>query len=195
MQHFSKRFLSILVTFALFAAALFAYINLIRPTYDTIKNEQARLAVAQQHNAEYTSIYDKLKQVLARYEQSPDLQNKVSATLPLEENIPDSMHQITAAALANGLNVLSIDVKEGAVLSSGSASKAGGQTLVKNIGVLKNSIQLTGAYPQFRSFLQAVDTNMRIMSLDSLRIEKAGDPTRPDQFAFNVTITSYYQIR
>ena len=193
MKFFSKRFASILLSFVFFAFALILYFNFITPTYGDIKTEQGKLVAARQKNAEYTSVYTKLKQASAASQQSPEVQQRVSMAFPLAANIPDSMNQLSVIAAANGLSIVSVDITSAPIIPAING-KAETPSLIKGIGVIKNTIRLTGTYDQLRSFLQGVETGVRIVSISSVKIEKVINATTPGLLNVVVEAETYYQI-
>lgn len=193
MKYLSKRFASILLSFTFFALALVLYVNFISPSYDNIKVGQGKLIAARQRNVEYTDIFNRLKQASLSFQQSPEVQNRVSMAFPLTPNVPDSMNQLSVIASANGLSVTSVDITTAPVVPS-SAGKAGGSSLIKGVGVLKNTIRLTGTYEQLRAFLQGVETGVRIASISSIKIDKAANPIVPDTLGMTVEVETYYQV-
>lgn len=192
MKYLSKRFISILLSFVFFAGALVLYINFIKPTYQEIKVDQGKLAAMQQKGMEYKGVFGKLKQVLASIKQSPDLQNRISIAFPLNSNVGDSMNQITAVALANGLTITSIDINDAPVIPATTA-KPGAVSLIKGVGVLRNTIRVGGSYAQIRTFLQGVESGVRISSIKAVKFDKV--PNVPgDVINATVEIETYYQI-
>lgn len=192
MRYLSKRFISVLLSFTFIAIALVVYINLIKPTYKSIKEDQARLEALTQKNDENTEVFNKLKAVLAELKKSSDLQNRISMTLPLDPNAADSMNQITAVAISNGLTVASIDIADAPNIPT-SGVKAGTVSLVKSTGVLRNTIRATGSYTQVRDFLQGIESGVRLSSIKSLKIGKASAGTNQDSFSVTVDIETFYQ--
>lgn len=192
MKYLSKRFASILLSFTFFAASIILYVNFINPTYANIKIEQGKLAAAQQKNTEYTSVFTRLKQVSSAVQQAPELQNRVSMAFPLESNVADSMNQISAIALANGLNITSIDIT-GAPIIPTASGKVVASSLVKGVSVLKNTVRLNGTYPQLKGFLQGIETGVRIASIRSVKIDKTAN--LPDVVSIALEIETYYQTK
>lgn len=193
MGYLSKRFISVLLSFTFIAIALVVYINFIKPTYASIKEDQARLAALRQKNHENGEVFGKLKAVLAELKKSSDLQNRISMTLPLDPNTADSMNQITAVAISNGLTVASIDVVDAPIIPT-TGVKAGTVSLIKGTGVLRNSVRVAGNYGQVRAFLQGVESGVRLSSIKSLKIGRVASAANPDTFSVTVEIETYYQV-
>ncbi|EKD24188.1 MAG: hypothetical protein ACD_81C00088G0002 [uncultured bacterium] len=194
MKYLSKRFASILLSFAFFAASLVVYANLIQPTYDNIKVEQGKLIAAQQKNSEYTNVFTRLKQVSTNFQQSPELQNRVSMAFPLDANVSDSMNQISAVALANGLTIASIDITSAPVIPT-VTKKAGDISFIKGTGVLKNAIVVAGTYEEIKAFLQGVETGVRIANIKLVRLTRSANPATPEIINASVEIETYYQAK
>jgi len=194
MKYLTKRFISILLAFSFFATALVLYANFISPTYDRIKVEQGKLAVARETNAEYTDIFTRLRQASSAVQQSSELQGRVSMALPVSANMPASMNQLSVIAVANGLTIASLDIASAPVISTAGTPFAG-SSLIKGVGVLKNSIRLAGTYEQLRSFLQGVETSVRIASISSVKIDRVANPTAPGVMNITVEVETYYQLQ
>lgn len=193
MKYLSKRFISVLLSFAFIAIAMVLYINFIKPTYANIKADQGKLAAVKQKNQEYKEVFGKLKAVLDELKKSSDLQDRISMTFPLEANAADSMNQITAVAIANGLTVTSVDIAEAPVVPV-LGVKPGAVSLVKGTGVLRTSIRASGSYAQLRAFLQGIESGVRISSIGSIKISKVIAAANPDTFTATVEVETYYQV-
>lgn len=192
MRYLSKRFISILLSFTFIAMSLVLYINFIKPTYADIKVDQGRLAALNGQTQAYKEIFGKLKGISEELKRSPDLQNRVSMALPLSTNASDSLNQISSIASANGLSIISVDLIESPILPT-VTGKSQVASIVKGIGVLKNNIKVAGSYSQLRSFLQGVESEVRISSLKTLRIDRNINPSNQDTFTITLEIETYYQ--
>jgi Tfp pilus assembly protein PilO len=192
MRYLSKRFISILLSFAFIAMSLVLYINFIKPTYADIKVDQGRLAALNDKNQTYKEIFSKLKGISEQLKKSPDLQNRVSMALPLSANTPDSLNQIASIASANGLSITSVDLIESPILPT-TGGKTTTASIVKGIGVLKNNVRVTGSYEQLKSFLQGVESGVRISSIKSFKIDRVLNAANPNTFNITLEIETYYQ--
>ncbi|AKM78194.1 MAG: hypothetical protein UY31_C0013G0003 [Candidatus Wolfebacteria bacterium GW2011_GWE1_48_7] len=193
MKYLSKRFISVLLSFTFIAIAMVIYVNLIKPVYANIKEDQAELSALRQKNHEYTEVFGKLKAILDELKKSSNLQDRISMTLPLDPNASDSMNQITAVAIANGLSVASIDIASAPIIPTAGV-KAGTVSLIKSTGVLKNTVKASGSYAQIRAFLQGIESGVRLSSIKSLKISKVGVSNTLDQFSVAAEIETYYQV-
>ncbi|NCO15499.1 MAG: hypothetical protein GW899_01980, partial [Parcubacteria group bacterium] len=64
--------------------------------------------------------------------------------------------------------------------------------LVKGLGILRYNFRLTGTYDGLKSFLQAVETNISLMDLVSLKIEPATKSAKGN-LSYTVNMDTYYQ--
>lgn len=181
-----------MLSFAFIAIALVLYINFIKPTYADIKTDQGRLAALTESNQQYKDIFNKLKGISDDLKKSPDLQNRISMSLPLSANAPDSLNQITSIASANGLSVVSVDIIEAPIIPTANI-KPDSVSIIKGIGVLKNNIRVSGPYAQIKSFLQGVESGVRISSIRSVKIDRLVNVPNQDAFSVTIEIETYYQ--
>jgi Tfp pilus assembly protein PilO len=192
MKYLSKRFISILLSFTFIAIALVLYVNFIKPAYADIKKDQGKLNAITSKNQEYKDVFGKLKGVLDELKKSPDLQNRVSMVLPLSANTPDSLNQITSIASANGLTISSAELIEAPAIPT-PIDASGSASIVKGIGVIRNNIRISGTYAQIKSFLQGVESGVRISSIKSMRIDRSSTITNTDSYAVALEVETYYQ--
>ncbi|MBI5401515.1 type 4a pilus biogenesis protein PilO [Candidatus Wolfebacteria bacterium] len=184
MKYSSKRFLSIIIAVAFFVGAVLAYQNFVSPAYDEVKQIQGELAEKKKITGEYQGIFDQIQQLYSNYQNYGDLQKNVSLALPSDPAVAESVFQITKLASVNNLSVQSLDVKKLALIPSKS-------TVIKSLGTLRFSIRLTGGYESLKSYLQGLESNIRLMNVNSLKIEKVGAAS--NLFNYNLEADAYYQ--
>lgn len=193
MRYLSKRFISILLSFTFVAISLVLYVNFIKPTYSDIKTDQGRLVALEEKNQQYKDVFIKLKGTLEDLKKSPDLQNRVSMVFPLSANTSDSLNQLTSIASANGLVISNVDVVEAPIVPAVNTGKVGTVSIIKGVGVLKNTIRVSGSYEQVKAFLQGVESGVRISSIHSLKITKNANLTNQNTFSATLEVETYYQ--
>ena len=138
---------------------------------------------------EFLVKIDQLKQV---YDSRKEAIKKASYLLPIEKDIPGLIVQFEALASENGLILESINfiekTKKRASTGGGEAAVMPGQ-IYKTLNV---SVELYGSYASFRSFLEAIEYNVRIMDISSINFssEKSEESSA---FNFNVELEVYYQ--
>lgn len=184
MKSSTKRFLSILLAILFFVASLFVYSSLIRPAYSEIHNLRAEIAGRLDFISKNEAVIQRVKNLLSEYQNVAEIQQTTSLSLPLEQNIAQGVNQISALAGFNNLILESLSVQQLAIKPSAQPG------LIKGVGVLRYSFRLGGAYADFKSFLQAVETNISLMDLVDLKIEQAA---KDNNLFYTANIDTYYQ--
>ena len=64
--------------------------------------------------------------------------------------------------------------------------------LADRIGSLQLSLRAAGPYEGFKNFLKNIETNIRVMDVQSVAIEELGSSSS-NYFAYNLIINTYYQ--
>ena len=181
-----KRFLSILLAILMFVASLFVYSTLIRPAYSEIKSLRAEIAGRLELISKNEVSIQQVKKLLTEYQDIAKVQETISLILPLEQNTSQGVNQIDGLSKLNKLTIDFLSIQQLAIKPS---TQPG---LVKGLGVLRYNFRLTGTYESLKSFIQAVETNISLMDLVSLKIEPATKSAK-DNFSYTVNMDTYYQ--
>ncbi len=194
MKGSSKRVLSLLISVALFVAALFVYSTFVVPEYEQVNSLRGEAQVKQQTLDDQRSILDKVSSLLTRYQSIPKLGEVVSIALPADEDVAGAFQQIYTIAAASGISIQQFSVNTSVGLSSadeGNNKKKDAQA-VRSVGTAQINLYLSGTYESFKAFVEAAERNMRIMDITNLKIQPAGR-TSGNIFLFNLTINTYFQ--
>jgi len=188
MKSSTKRILSISISTLLFIGSLFIYGNLIRPTYSQIKDLRSevssRLDFIEKNEVCIQEIQKKIKQ----YQNLGKTTEAISLILPLNQDVASRVNQINGLASNNRLTIESLNVQELAIKPSKQPN------LVKGLGTLRFNFKANGNYESFKSFIQALETNITLMDLIGLRIEPNNKPkTAGNNFDYTMIVDTYYQ--
>ena len=134
------------------------------------------------------SIVEK-KEVLAKVEQLKEAFNnredaikKVSYIFPEEKDSAGLIVQFEALASENGLILERIDF--------GRVTKDQKDLTVKSLDLTLN---LKGSYPAFKSFLEALELNVRMMDIQTINFTAGKEDAGITLFEFNIKLKVYYQ--
>lgn len=186
MKASAKRFSSILVAILFFIASLFIYSSLIQPAYSDIKNLRTEVANRLDFISKNETFIQQVKNLLNEYQNVAKIQETTSLILPLNQNIPQGVNQINGLSKINNLTTELLSVQQLAIKPSKQPN------LVKGLGSLRFTFRLTGPYENFKPFLQAMETNINLMDLVSLKIEPPEKAGR-DIFSYTLIVDTYYQ--
>jgi len=146
----------------------------------------------------YNKLIEERKELIAKVEQLKDIYedrqtdiNKVYYALPQRQEIPELIVQLEALASENGLILESLDIKEKKRATETNEKKA---AVSSQINILEISLALSGSYPAFKGFLEALEYNVRIMDVQKIEFSfKKGQEEGAAFLGFNLDLLVYYQ--
>lgn len=189
MRASTKRILSIFFSIFLSVAAALVYIKMIQPTYDEIQGLRGKIQarqnlLAQQKNAvsQLTNLQNELQnQNIAQFQEA------ISLVFPLTENMPQALSQIETIAQTNGLNVQSITFSYQPLKPSAAKTE-----IAKGIGTLRFRLKLLGSYEAIKEFVKTIETNVRLIDVAELKLNRSGQPGQ-NLYLAEITADCYYQ--
>lgn len=186
MKSSTKRFYSLLLGICLLVGALFVFSSFVGPEYSEIQRlrgeRQAKLDLLK----DYQVTADALNSLLNKYRSVAELQNTLALSLPLSEQAPGVFNQLQGLAIGNNLRMDSLSFQYLPVEYNDQTS------ILKPVGVLRVAVKAVGTYDNFKKFLQAVETNVRILDVASLTLEGGGVVRNPS-LTYNLVVDTYYQ--
>ena len=184
----AKGSISILLSAGLFIGALVIYGNFIKPVYSEIKTLQAEKQEKSSQRDEYQNIAGHTNALISSYQNYAEIQKSISLSFPDNPEIPQIINQINGLAIQSGAVIKSINSRELAIDPSKSkASFAGGK------GTVRLNVRISGSYEAFKSFIQKIENNIRVFSVNNVAIEKASNI--PNNFNFNLELDAFYQVK
>lgn len=179
MKPAAKRTFSLLLSAVLLVLAIIGYAVFVRPAYSEIVQLRGVLKSKNSFFKEQNLAISRVNNLILQYQGTGQLQDTISLSFPLKEDLSAIFNQLRTLAVLNGLTIDIFGVKPMAFQS------LSGDPLVKNIGTLQLSLKLTGPYAGFKSFLRGLETNIRIMDTQETIIEGLDK--------YRLIINTYYQ--
>lgn len=195
MKQSSKRLLSMILAIVMVFAAFFVYFTQIQPAYSEIQGVRSQIYSGNDFLNNETAVVAKLQNILKKYENDPSVEQAVSAAIPAKEDDAAAAHELTALAVSSGLGIQSVAALTASVESvklSQSAANSDNKFVLRPLGVSNFQLKLVGSYSNFRSFLDKVERNIRIMDMKNVTVEELGKPNQ-DQYLFTATVATYFQ--
>jgi len=195
MKQSSKRLLSLVLAAVLLFAAFFVYWSQIQPAYSEVQNIRSQIYSGNDFLENETAVVAKLEDTLKKYETDPSIALAVSAAIPERQDDAGAAHQISALAVSSGLavqSVISITSSLQNTQNSQGQATADNKFVLRPLGVSSFQTKLVGSYANFKSFLEKVETNIRIMDTKSITVEELGKSSQ-DQYLFTVIVATYFQ--
>ena len=185
MKPAAKRLYGILASFGLFVAALVVYSALLIPQYKEIQELRGQtISLAnflEQEEAAVTAISKLLKE-----NEISELQTKVGTLLPTEEETASIVNQFQGIAVSNNVLMKSLSLNPLAPTNREENS------ITRPTGVVRVNVSILGSYADLKKYLDGIETNVRVMDVQSLQIVNAGKNSGP--YEFDLEVDTYYQI-
>lgn len=227
MKQDSKRLSSVLFAGFLLIAAILVYFELIVPAYTQLQADKGQdMSEKVLYNNE-KQIVTQVQALLSSYQNQSAANQSVALALPVGQNTADAIAQVYGIATNAGLTIKSMGIAVQAVQATAVANStvpttggqianaaAGGGSIVEPTGTVSLQVTGTGSYESFKTFLEGLETNIRIFDVTAVAIEPALDSTiapivttkaqtvqtnaitetnNQDMFNYTLTVVTYYQ--
>ncbi len=184
-----KKNIVILIFILVFIAILFL---LDLPAYNKVTSFREELKKHQDFLKEKEEIVAKVDQLKQVYESRQNELKKVLYVLPVEKDLPNLIVQFEALSSENGLILEGLNfVKQAATTRSAAAEDV--ETEIESQRDYKTqeiSLSVSGSYKSFKSFLEALELNIRLMDIKSINFKAQGEGAG---FTFDILLEVYYQ--
>lgn len=208
MKQENKQLYSIILAGIILVAALVVYFEFIVPSYTNLE------AVKGQEESETTlyaneqQIVSQGKSLLVTYQSETSSSQSVAMALPVGQDISGALAQIYGIAANSNLTIQNIGVSvqavnaaapQGGGTGSAIAGAAAAGSVIKPTGTVSFQISGAGSYESFKSFLQGLETNIRIFNVMAISLQPAAvaatktQAANSDMFNYTVTVITYYQ--
>lgn len=191
MKASTKRIISILISVSLMIAIVVIFVKFIKPAYAELQNLRGEIQTRAVLLEDQTKAVSQVQNLISQLQEQniSQFQEQISLVLPLNESVPQALSQYQTIAQANGLNVQSAGLNYLAIKPS-----AANINLAKGIGTIRFKLKLLGSYEAIRTFIQAIETNVRLTDLVSFKISRAGQ-TKQNLYLNEVVVDAYYQTK
>lgn len=185
MKHSTKRLFVILGSFLLLVASVYVYFSLVVPSYNDVQQLRGERQAKQDLLNDQVAAETAVSELIDRFENLRIFQEVVSRSLPRNEDIPVILNQIQGMARLSDVNLQSSSFQYLALEDTGGR-------LVRPVGIVRMSISLVGSYEGIKDYISALETNVRVMDLNSLRID-GGARLNSNVLTYDLTVDVYYQ--
>lgn len=185
-----------IIAIVLIVGAFVVLVDLTIPAYQDAEKVKSDELSRQAFLDRQKKAIDQVKSLLGTYEGQVDAQEKVSLALPQNQDLAGILAQLNGLAQASGLvpQVFSASVTE--VQNPSDASQKGQKaltdTLVRPVGTIALQTKFIGPYDNLKSFLQKLETNIRIFDVRSLNVQPVSKSSQ-DLYSYDVAVVTYYQ--
>ncbi|MBI3638589.1 hypothetical protein HY227_02490, partial [Candidatus Wolfebacteria bacterium] len=126
MKGSTKRVFSILVSIALIIGSLLVFSSLIKPEYEEVVKRRAEVEARISASDEYKNSTKNVEKLLKEFQNIDQFKENISMVLPVDQNFPQAMNQITGLASINKINVESLSIERTAIKPTANADTVKG---------------------------------------------------------------------
>lgn len=185
MKTSAKRLLLILGSFALLVASLYAFVSFILPAYNDIQSLRGERDSKVNAIKDAASAEETVKALIDAYSNLSKAEDVFSLILPSGPEIPTLLNQLDGLSRLNGI---AIDSTAFGFL----ALEPSRTELIKPIGKIHINLSLHGKYGDLKTFINNLETNLRIIDIGSLNISGGGSASK-EILNYTLEADAYYQ--
>lgn len=184
MKPATKRLFAVLVSLGFLIGAIIFFSSAVAPEYKNIQQLRGEKQSLDAVVGEEERLINTASQLLNEYQNAANLRDNLSLVLPREEALPGMINQIQGIARSTGVTIEGINV-ENLPLTHSEAS-----SIVEPVGNFKATVRVKGSYEALRSYIQSLETNVRIIDVDSMAVSGGGGA---GPLTANLVLRTYYQ--
>src|SRR3989344_3210398 len=186
MKPAARRLIGILLSMILVIASLFVYSSLLIPKYKDIQNLRGERSALNGLVEEERQAVEAVKQLIRQYDSISDVKAGLAITLPDDEEAASMINQFRGIASSNGILMSALSIRPLSIKPTGM------EEIVRPLGTLRVNLNLIGNYDSFKEYLKAIETNVRLMDVQSIQIHNAGLSSGP--YEYQIEVDTYYQL-
>ncbi|MCX6703029.1 MAG: type 4a pilus biogenesis protein PilO [Candidatus Wolfebacteria bacterium] len=188
MKASARRILSMLISMMFITASFLVLTYMIQPAYNNITDTRSQITSKTELRDSYKNSLDQVAKLKKDYQNILQSQQSISSILPEKEDIAQSVNQVVGLAKANSLKAEVLSLDRLAVRPSVQKNFARG------IGTTRINFKISGAYENFRPFIEQIETNLNLMDVNNLKLDPVVSAKTGDyNFTYTLVIDNYYQ--
>lgn len=185
----------------LLAAALVVYFELILSAYGSAESVKAEMLGLQSFLGGQKPVIGRIQELISAYQSQGRLEEAISLALPAKQDSAGALAQIYGLSQSSDLDLLSATLSVTAVENLSRARS--GETvslrasIQKPVGTTVVRMRLGGPYEGLKSFIERLETNIRIFNVRSLTIQPILTAQRSTQnlFTYDLEVAAYHQAK
>lgn len=191
MKYTTKRNISLIIAFIFLLGALFVFFILVWPTLGEIRELNKKLAQERKHYQNQLQSVEIARSIIEQYKNLLPVSQTISLTLPRDPELQNLIKQLETISQESRIFIQNINFEKTTSLLIQSTN----QELTQPYQTLTINLNLVGSYQDFKTWLNAIETNMRLMDVFKISLSPIISEGQKfsDNFNFNVVLKTYYQ--
>lgn len=184
MRPATKRLLSIFISLIFLIGSIILFSRAVVPEYGKIQQLRGEKRSLDAVVSEEEQLVATASRLLNEYSSAANLRESLSLVLPLTEALPSMVNQLQGIAKSTGVTIEGINVENLPLEHSKTSS------IIEPAGSFKVAVRVSGSYESLRSYVQALETNVRIIDIDLTSISGGGTK---GPLKASLVLKTYYQ--
>mgnify|MGYP001565121079 CR=1 FL=1 len=200
MKQSAKRLSSMVMVLILVIVAFVIFFNFTQPAYKDVQIMRGEKIGRQAFVDSKQAVIKQVQNLIKSFKDDAELkstQAAVNLSFPIDQNVEYALTQISGLLNLNDLTIESIGIAEVVASKSqrtAASSAATSKNFVKPVNKVSFTLSLMGSYSNFKSFLENLETNIRIFDIEQISLSPFSQKN-PNLYNFSLKITAYYQGR
>lgn len=177
-----------MISGALFIATLVVYSNLIKPEIEKVGKKRALVFSKSEAFQDQKNAVLKVQELVSKLKEAKQLGETIALIMPQKPDVTGLMGQLQTMAKTSQAELKSFTIKP---LPFESDEKP----LVRRLGIYGVDFVVEGSYESVKIFLKSLETNVRIMNIDSFTIGPLGGAEKvvQDFYSAKISFRVFYQ--
>jgi len=180
-----KRLIAVTLSLTFFLGAIGVFSALIVPASGDIQELRGQRDALTALLSEESARIEAVRRLFQEFGSVTELHETLEKALPTEEEVPNVINQLQGIAKASGVSIETLDINLPAIKARSS------DDFIRPLGEVQVTFTLRGDYESIKAYLDAIETNVRIMDVQRLGLQGG---TESDTLSYNIIINAYYQI-
>ncbi|MFN7088317.1 MAG: type 4a pilus biogenesis protein PilO [Candidatus Paceibacteria bacterium] len=176
-----------LASLILIGGATFIVFNLALPKWRAVQalriEKDEKIALRNQ----LAQISAKAQELLARFEDLDRQSEPIDRALPSEPRLPEMLAILSSLAAKNNLAISQVNFDD--ILTRPERALVEAHKAVP----IKINVYLAGRYPDFKNWLRALESELRLIDVEELNIQSLSDKPGESTLSFSISLFTYWQ--
>lgn len=198
MKEITKRNFSLILIIVFFVISSIVFFNYTWPSLLKVLDLNDSLKIVKEEYARQSKSLQIAKDIINQYKNLSNVNQMISLSLPKTDEFFNVLAQLDKISSESGMLIQNITVKPPIQSATSTASSGGGspkESLITSIQSVNVDLSMVGTYESFKTWLNAIETNIRLMDVNSINFTGVvvSEKTTTNIFNFRVNLNFYYQ--
>lgn len=173
----------LILNLSIFLLLVFVILAEVKPTFSSVLNLRGEAALRKDEAEQERQVLEKIKSLSGAVDSRQSEVKRLEAAIPNSESKPELIAIMENLSSQNGLGLMAISVEP--LPDDPKSRKERAENILQGalLKTLKLELKLTGNYDAFKSWLDAVENNLRIFDIQNISFSVKENSGSQDQIA------------